>query len=466
MIDKTCQKELFTTIFASTHKVFTLSAKLWKMRNLFTIIFSLVLVSADAQSLEKKVSLVKVDSAWANNSVNAVVFRKNSLVTFRDKQFIAFYDEEGRVILGKRQLGEDDWQLHQTQYKGRTTDAHNSISIMVDGAGYLHLAWDHHNNPLNYCRTKSLQSLELTDKMPMTGQLEDRVTYPEFYRLPDGNLLFFYRDGQSGRGNLLINHYDAKTRTWTKRQSNLIDGEGERNAYWQAYVDANGVVHLSWVWRESGDVSTNHDLAYARSKDGGKTWEKSDGEGYKLPITAATAEYACEIPEKSELINQTSMYADEQGRPYIATYWKAPLDSVPRYHLVYQIDSTWTVQKLGFRQTSFTLSGGGTKRIPISRPQVVGWQKGRKQRVALLFRDEERGNKVSVAINRNLDKNKWKVYDLWRGDVAAWEPTYDTELWKEQGILHLFVQHVEQVDGEGLADGEPQLVWVLEWEPK
>lgn len=60
-----------------------------------------------------------------------------------------------------------------------------------------------------------------------------------------------------------------------------------------------------------------------RSFDNGVTWYKSDGEQYKLPITASNAEYACRIPQNSELINQTSMSADAGGNPYIATYWRS-----------------------------------------------------------------------------------------------------------------------------------------------
>lgn len=58
--------------------------------------------------------LIPVAKAWANNSVNAVVFRKNSLVTFRDIQFIAFYDQERYVVLGKRKSGSTKWQLKKT----------------------------------------------------------------------------------------------------------------------------------------------------------------------------------------------------------------------------------------------------------------------------------------------------------------------------------------------------------------
>src|SRR5205085_3872173 len=106
----------------------------------------------------------------------------------------------------------------------------------------------------------------------MTNSNEQSVSYPEFYRLPNGDLIFLYRDGGSGRGNLVINRYSVKEKKWQQVHSNLIDGEKQRNAYWQACVDSKGTIHLSWVWRESPDVATNHDMGYARSTDGGKSW--------------------------------------------------------------------------------------------------------------------------------------------------------------------------------------------------
>jgi hypothetical protein len=306
----------------------------------------------------------------------------------------------------------------------------------------------------------------LTEKMPMTGQAEQKVSYPEFYRLPGGDLLFFYRDGGSGQGNLVINRYDVRSSTWKQLHSNLIDGENKRNAYWQACVDTKGTIHISWVWRESPDVASNHDLCYARSTDGGKTWEKSSGEKYVIPVNAATAEYVCRIPQKSELINQTAMFADATGNPYIATYWREAGSTIPQYHLVFKNRQGWKTQDLGFRKTPFSLSGAGSKRIPISRPQIIAWQKGRLLSAALIFRDEERGSKVSVAVANDLSSGTWKISDLTDHSAGSWEPTYDTELWKKKGVLNLFLQNVEQVDGEGKADIPPQPVEVLEWKPR
>jgi hypothetical protein len=438
--------------------------KLMKYCCFFTIVFLSMCCYVAAQN--PLVKFVNVDSGWANNSVNTTIFRKNSLVTFHNWQYIAFYNNDANVVLGKRKLGDNKWQLSTTNVKGNVADAHNVISIMVDGEGYLHMAWNNHNTQLHYVRSITPGSLEMGSEMPMTGKHENSVSYPEFYRLPSGNLVFFYRDGGSGNGRLVMNEYDLKTKTWCQLHSNLIDGEGQRSAYWQACVDAKGTIHISWVWRETPDVATNHDLCYASSKDGGRTWQKSSRESYQLPIRASSAEYAFHIPQKSELINQTSMFADAGGHPYIATYWREQDSTVPQYHIVYNINGTWQEQVMGFRKTAFSLSGGGTKRIPISRPQVVAWQNRKVLAAALIFRDEERGNKVSAAVNNDIGTNHWKVIDLSSASVGSWEPTYDTELWKEKHLLHLFLQDVEQVDREGKANIPPQMIKVLEWNPQ
>ncbi|WP_206684083.1 BNR repeat-containing protein [Pontibacter beigongshangensis] len=408
---------------------------------------------------------IQVADGWANNSVNVVVFRKNSLVTHQGIQYAAWYDADRHVVLARRKSGAENWEIRKTGFTGNAADAHNSISIMVDGDGYLHLSWDHHNHKLNYARSVSPGSLELTSKMPMTGQNEGAVSYPEFYRLQNGNLMFFYRDGGSGRGNMVINSYDTGTKKWTQLHPNLISGEGKRNAYWQAYIDRQGTIHVSWVWRESPDVASNHDLSYARSTDGGRTWTKSTGERYAVPIVEASGERAWTIPQNSELINQTSMGADEKGNPFIATYWREAGSDVPQYHLVYHTGSQWQALPLDFRTTPFSLSGVGTKRIPIARPQVLVKNAGDKTSVLMLFRDEERGNKASAVVIDKLADATWTIMDLTQESLGSWEPTYDTELWKEKGVLNLFVQQVEQVDGEGRANLPPQPIQVVEWKP-
>ncbi|MDE6172189.1 MAG: neuraminidase, partial [Bacteroides sp.] len=99
-----------------------------------------------------------------------------------------------------------------------------------------------------------------------------------------------------------------------------------------------------------------------------------------------------------------------------------------------------------------------TKMIPIARPRIV--VDGRE--IFYIFRDAERGSKVSMAHASDVSQGEWTVTDLTDFSVEAWEPSHDTELWKHNRRLHLFVQHTKQGDGERRVEFEPQPVYVLE----
>ena len=176
-------------------------------------------------------------AAWAGSSVNVVANARQPVFTHGRTQFAAFYDADRFMVLARRSIEGGAWETRRTAYQGNAADAHNSISLVADGAGLLHVAWDHHGSPLNYARGAAPGSIELGPKQPMTGQLESRVTYPQFHRLPGGDLLFLYRDGASGRGVLVLTRYAFATGRWTAVQANLIDGEGERSPYWDMTID-------------------------------------------------------------------------------------------------------------------------------------------------------------------------------------------------------------------------------------
>jgi hypothetical protein len=158
------------------------------------------------------------------------------------------------------------------------------------------------------------------------------------------------------------------------------------------------------------------------------------------------------------------MTADKNGHPYIATYWRSPDSKIPQYRLVWFDGKEWNSKQVSNRTTSFSLSGGGTKRIPISRPRLVIKQEGEQCKAYYIFRDEERNNKVSMAYSEDITNDNWQYSDLTDFSVNAWEPSHDTELWKNQQKLHLFVQCTEQGDGEKTVDIEPQMVYVVEVE--
>ncbi|MCH5240179.1 MAG: BNR repeat-containing protein [Muribaculaceae bacterium] len=411
-------------------------------------------------SFEKEYGLIKAGRGYSRTSVNTSIFRKSSIISDGKVQFISFYDAKGRIVIGKRTLGEKKFILKKQPFRGNVRDAHNIISLGLDGDGYLHLAYGMHNTPLQYARSIVPGSLSM-ERIDTTDGIEEmKVTYPEFHILPAGDLLFAYRSGKSGNGNMVIKRYLLKEQKWETVQTSLLDGEGERNAYWQMCIDDNGIIHISWVWRETGDVSTNHDLCYARSRDFGQTWEKSDGTPYELPIREGNADIIWKIPQNSKLMNQTSMTADNESRPYIATYWRDMDSLVPQYHLVWLSEDGWKESRVGERKTPFSLKGGGTKMVPISRPLVLV----RNKEVWVIFRDIERGGNVTIAKSSDLENGKWILEDITPFEVGAWEPTYDENLWKLEGKLNLLVQVTRQGDGEKVINkGEKEsTIWIQE----
>lgn len=70
-----------------------------------------------------------------------------------------------------------------------------------------------------------------------------------------------------------------------------------------------------------------------------------------------------------------------------------------------------------------------------------------------------------MALSQGKDLNKWEIFDLSKESVGEWEPSYDTELWLAKKQLSIFVQEVEQVDGEGNAEKKPTALKVLNWKP-
>jgi hypothetical protein len=402
-----------------------------------------------------------VGMGWARSSVNAVIFRTSSVVTHGNLQYTAWYDDSARVVLARRPIGGARWTVRVTPYTNDVTDAHNAIVLAVDGEGTLHVAWAEHARALHYARGVGPGSLELGASVAMTGERETQVTYPQFNALSNGDLLFVYRDGRSGRGDIMLNRWDVREHAWHPLAHPLISGEGARNAYMNSMaIDAHGGWHLSWCWRESPDVATNHDVLYARSADEGKTWTTSTGRAYVLPITAATAELAWAVPQGHELINQTTMAVDAAGHPMIATYWRPDSIDAPQLQLVWHDGRAWHASQVGTRTLSFRLSGGGTKRIPLSRPLVVMARNGA---VNVIYRDEELGGGISVATSRDRLHATWKVDTISRANVGQWEPTYDPVAWQTLHRLFLFVQRVGQGDGESLENVPPQPVSILEW---
>ncbi|MBE7559914.1 BNR-4 repeat-containing protein [bacterium] len=382
---------------------------------------------------------------------------------FRDRQLTAYHSPEGTVVLAWRTLPENRWQVHDTGWKGNVRDAHNGISLGVSPDGILHISYDHHSHPLRYRRSaRPLDPTSFGGMIPMTGRRERRVTYPEFVNLPDGTLLFFYRDGASGNGDLCLNRYDVPSATWQVVAHPVISGEGEYNPYWmRPAVASDGVLHLGWVWRRTGDASTNSRVSYARSRDRGRTWENSRGEPYRLPITPKTAEVIDPVPEGSNLSNQDTSDADSRGR-FHAVYRKNDANGVSQYHHAWHDGEGWRISAVSDFGEAFVMKGGGSLRNPLSRGCIF---LDRADNVYVMYRDNRAGSRPAVIRLLAPDYTRREKFVLSDENLLQWEPAIDLLRWKRDGILSVFVQATDQGDHETVVQQPPTMVQILDWRP-
>ncbi|MBN1845957.1 MAG: BNR repeat-containing protein [Sedimentisphaerales bacterium] len=253
---------------------------------------------AGQESQFAAISQCQIAPVWSGHPVGFC------LLTHGQRQFAAFYDDQRRMTVAARTLGRDDWQLVRLDEKVGW-DSHNYVTMAVDAQENIHLSGNMHCVPLVYFRTETPLDITTFRRIDrMTGSAERRCTYPRFFEGPGGQLIFTYRDGGSGNGNQMYNVYDPATKTWRPLLAGpLTDGGGLINAYLNGPVlGPDGFFHLVWVWRDTPDCATNHDLSYARSRDL-LHWQTSDGMPLVLPITLQTAPIVDPVPIGGGLIN-------------------------------------------------------------------------------------------------------------------------------------------------------------------
>ncbi len=290
----------------------------------FTLLLSFC--NTPATSLEtissaKQIDSLYIDEVWSGHPVNF------ALLTEPPHQFVAYYDSARVMTVAQRQLGEEKWKKKKlSEIIG--WDSHNYISMALDGKGHLHVSGNMHVDSLVYFQaSKPHDVASLERKKQLIGNLESRATYPNFFPSPEGDLIFTYRDGGSGNGNQIYNRYNPGTQRWARLLDEpLMDGKGERNAYLHGPVlGPDDYYHLIWVWRETPDAETNHDISYAKSRDL-VHWEQSDGTPQPLPITLENGEIIDPVPVEQGMINGNTKIGFDQNDHLVITHHKFGAD--------------------------------------------------------------------------------------------------------------------------------------------
>ena len=312
----------------------------------------------------KREDIAKV---WSGNPVGfAFKMHENFL-------FIAFYDgEDKKMVLGQKDLSQENsaWTFKKMP-TAIGWDSHNYVTLEFDSENYLHVSGNMHCVPLIYYRASKpldIQSVEVVNRMTATGlspeelrsARENRCTYPTFLKNAAGELIFTYRDGSSGNGIQIWNIYDVKTRTWRRFMDvPMFDGEGECNAYYCGpLLGPDGFYHLAWVWRDTPDCATNHDLSYMRSRDL-VHWEKSDGSPQVLPVTRSNSEVVAPLKNGEGLLNPLVRLGFDAEQRVIITYTRYDENKNNQLMQARRETDGWKYYQTSDWTHSWVFSGGG-----------------------------------------------------------------------------------------------------------
>jgi hypothetical protein len=400
--------------------------------NGLVVVASVVLLCSPAVAGAQR--LETVDRVW---SAHPVPF---ALTVSNERIYVGYYDANRQLSIASRARAGTGW-TYQRLPVWTGWDSHNGIAMAVDGAGQLHVTANMHNDPLIYFRTSSAGDVRTVAKIAVMAEpsAERSMTYPAFLKDAAGRLIFKYRDGGSGRGRELYNRYDVEAKSWKALLTTaLVDGEGKRSAYFVGpMLGPDGYFHLTWVWRDTPDAATNHDLSYAKSRDLVR-WEKSDGTPLQLPIRLATAEIVDPVPIRAGMINNNTVLGfDGAGRPMI-TFHKFDSSGNTQIYVARRETAGWRIaQASDWKDFRWDFGGGGSldSRLTVSGPVAdYGLMRVSVTRdgapiellldpITLKRRGERRGRTAweRIGVTGPLpDGMQWNVVEDASGFVLAW----------------------------------------------
>ena len=314
------------------------------------------------------------DAIW-NTTVNGMAFQQYALASYNGWQYTTWWDAERRLCVARRALPDGLWDpIRFEDYHIESDDTHNVSVLGISGDGVIHLAFDHHGHNLRYRSTDAgvandpeAQDWEAALFGPVVDELQagntvTGVTYPRFIPMNDGGLQFMYRVGGSGGGHWYMATYQPEA-GWSVSERvisgmGMYGGSDSRCAYLHGIAyDANGRLHMSWVWRETPAPMTNHDMYYAYSDDEGATWW--NGAGDRVGERGADA-LGLETPglrfQRVDmyrgLMNSTTQVTDSQGRVHVMNFhlpdevpsqlnWAMTRERAKYMHYWRDLDGAW-----------------------------------------------------------------------------------------------------------------------------
>ncbi|KAI1497016.1 hypothetical protein F5X99DRAFT_45521 [Biscogniauxia marginata] len=418
------------------------------------------------------ISVLGPDPAHRKCAINGYAFQQDAIQSFNGWQYACFYSslsgaaEPLYVHLSRRKLPHGSWEtLVFDDYPQTTDDGHNTVQLGVcPGDGTVHLSYDHHCDRIRYRHSiagiaESPEDFKWEAKLftptlyHLPGlQTEDEllgyITYPRFVQLGT-DLLFSFRTGKAGLGDDHICVYKPGAGGYALLGTHLKGVDN--NPYVHGLDYRNSRLYATWVyrgfvwyagWDDPGDTqhkqqagpnaaTNNHDICFAYSDDGGRTWRNGAGaavadlERGQGVAPDAPGIVAFEIPKGSGLTNQEAQAVDHAGGVHVLN--RDGVGGEQRWKHYYRSpDGSWVQHALPHVEGVF---GGKRGQLAVSKNDDL----------YLVLPDH---TSPVLSILKATKEGQYADYELvWRGDgYPPTEPLVDRTRLDYDDVLSVFTR--------------------------
>ncbi len=222
------------------------------------------------------------------------------------------------LMVSRKKIGSGTWKHVELRWAGMASDENGEVQGQLSLVGgnvdthlttnigicpidsTVHIMYDHHNENLNYIRSKAGVAFGSDEEFSKSGFLPQQnylipgtivngVTYPDLFNNDDGEMFFERRLGAAVGGKIIMTYYNGKE--WSPEKM-IIQGtgdpvtQGERNFCYGSAYPINGEMYYSYSprWAES---PTEADEGVCLMNLGRYMDEKAttvDGKFYDLPV--------------------------------------------------------------------------------------------------------------------------------------------------------------------------------------
>lgn len=391
--------------------------------------------------------------------INGQTFQEHAMASHRGYQYATYFHGSGRLSVARRKLPDGPWQnIRFDDYRIRHNDVHNvAVLGLCPGDGTIHLAFDHHGHPLHYRVSRPGVATEpdavtwepglfgpTTNALHGSGRLQG-VTYPMFAPAPDSGLLLYYRTGGSGDGDWHFAEYDPAASRWGRPLKFLskdgdFQGDPTRCAYPNGLqYDARGRLHVSWCWRETPDLKSNHDVLYAFSDDRGRTWRNTAGQAIGSPIGVnSPGIVVAPLAHGWGMMNQLSQAVDGHGRIHFVLWHNPPDAPAPNHDLgAWRYYHYWRDEAGGWHRQELPFFGRKPRLVVGGNDDAwLVFLKGTDPE----YHRQDPGGRLHVAAATAAHQWKdWQVVSVSDRDYVG-EPRVDGLRWQSERVVSVYVQ--------------------------